>query len=245
MIWSFHYHVPPFVGDVSLTRAGALFIANDLPSFDSAQTADGSKTSTCTKAFEAAGIREQADCVALSIEGDRLVSQKRYEEGIPYLEGALMLGSDDIQLKGVIWSLLGTSHFQLGNYESAAQCHMHDMAICKESADEEGELKACCNFGVAMQMQGRLKMAGRSFLKYMEGCSTRNNQIGVAKACNNLGLLWKTQAKNVLRKASESDSDGTEDVQAEARKHIQRAVDYFQKYLELVKASGNKCESII
>lgn len=189
---------------------------------------------------EAGGIREEADCVSLSLEGERLVTRKRYNEAIPYLEGALMLGTDDIELKGVIWSLLGTSHFQLGNYESAARCHMHDMATCKESGDEEGELKACCNFGIAMQMQGRLKVAGRSFLKYMAGCSKRNNQKGLAKACNNLGLLWKIQAKNVLRKAAESDSDSTEEVQAEARHHVQRAIEYFQKYLELVRVTGNK-----
>jgi G-protein signaling modulator 2 len=200
-------------------------------------TADIDKSDTTS---EATGVREEADCGALLLEGERLLSWKRYQEAVSFLEGALMLGTDDLEVKGVIWSLLGTSHFQLGNYESAARCHMHDMAICKESQDDEGELKACCNFGIAMQMQGRLKLAGRSFLKYLEGCHKRNNLKGVAKACNNLGLLWKTQAKNVLHSASEHGTNGTEEVQAEVKQHIERAIGYFQRYLDVVKKIGNK-----
>eukprot|EP00118_Oscarella_pearsei_P009568 m.55597 g.55597 ORF g.55597 m.55597 type:complete len:237 (+) comp34492_c0_seq8:206-916(+) len=186
-------------------------------------------------ASEAGGIRERASCSTLALEGERLLSKKRYGEAIPYLEGALMLQPDDPELKSVVWCLLGNSHFQVGHFEAASRCHMHDMAVCRQAKDFVGEMKACCNFGVAAQMQGKLKMAGRSFLKYMDGCVKTSYRPGIAKAYNNLAILWRMQGKEVIQRATEAGTVDTVEVKEEARRNFRRAIEYLVKYLDFMR----------
>ncbi|XP_065829044.1 G-protein-signaling modulator 1-like isoform X2 [Oscarella lobularis] len=151
-----------------------------------------------------------------------------------------MLRSNDAELTSVVWCLLGNSHFQLGHYEAASRCHLHDMAVCREAGDAIGETKACCNFGIAVQMQGQLKMAGRSFLKYMDGCVRDGDRTGIAKAYNNLALLWRMQGKEVIARASDAGTADTVEVLAEARRNFERANEYLIKYLDLMREFKNR-----
>lgn len=108
---------------------------------------------------ESGGMREAPTCHELAIEGESLTKQGEHEEAIPVLEAALETGTEDPQLLSVLWSLLGNAHFYQGDYETAAVCHAHDLAICCETGDEKSKAQAYCNLGIANRKSGMKLMS--------------------------------------------------------------------------------------
>ena len=104
---------------------------------------------------EAGGVRETPTCQELAIEGESLTKQGEHKEAIPLLEAALQVGTDDRQLLSVLWSLLGNAHFYQGDYQKAALCHAHDLAICCELEDQKSQAQAYCNLGIANRKTGK------------------------------------------------------------------------------------------
>ena len=184
---------------------------------------------------EAGGVREAPTCQELAIEGECLTKQGEHREAIPLLESALDLGTDDQQLMSVLWSLLGNAHFYLGNYEKAAMCHAHDLAICNELADEKNQAQAYCNLGIANRKTGYLQRAKLCYERYLDICDKLDDSRSKSKAHHNLGDLHLTLARLKLQRDNVKLEDSPE-----AKEHLQKAAEYLQKHLEFVQETQNR-----
>lgn len=180
------------------------------------------------------GVREAPTCQELAIEGECLTKQGEHKEAIPLLESALELGTDDLQLSSVLWSLLGNAHFYLGDYEKAAVCHQHDLAICNELGDERNQAQAYCNLGIANRKTGYLKRAQLCYERYLDICDKIEDGRSISKAHHNLGDLHLTLARLKLHRDRKLENS------PEAREHLEKAADYFVKHLDYVQETNNK-----
>ena len=66
------------------------------------------------------------------------------------------------------------------------------------------------------------------------------DRTGIAKAYNNLALLWRMQGKEVIARASDAGTADTVEVLAEARRNFERANEYLIKYLDLMREFKNR-----
>lgn len=184
---------------------------------------------------EAGGVREAPSCQELAIEGECLTKQGEHRQAIPLLEAALEQGTDDLQLRSVLWSLLGNAHFYVGDYQKAALCHMHDLAICYELGDERSQAQAYCNMGIAHRKTGYLQRAKLCYERYLDICEKLEDFRSRSKAYHNLGDLELTLARLQLSK-----DGGRLDDSPDARDHLQRAATYFERHLNYVKETSNR-----
>ena len=136
------------------TKASLTFLLEDIDPRDLVEDGLSLTDFADSDSDAGGGVREAPSCQELAIEGERLAKQGEHSEAIPLLEAALELGTDDERLVSVLWSLLGNAHFYLGNYKQAAACHMHDLAVSRESGDEKSKAQAYCNLGIAYRKTG-------------------------------------------------------------------------------------------
>ena len=216
----------------SVTKNSLTFLLDGIDPRDLAS--DGLSLLEFDSGSEAGGVREEPTCQELAIEGECLTKQGDYKEAIPMLESALKLGSNDPQLLSVLWSLLGNAHFYMGEYEKAAQCHEHDLAICSELGDERNQAQAYCNLGIANRKTGYLKRAKLCYERYLDICEKIEDSRSMSKASHNLGDLHLTLARLKLQRDKKLEES------PEAKDHLEKAVTYFKKHLEYVQEVQNK-----
>ena len=134
----------------------------------------------------------------------------------------------------VLWSLLGNAHFYLGDYEKAAQCHAHDLAICNELGDERNQAQAYCNLGIANRKTGYLQRAKLCYEKYLDTCEKMDDGRSKSKAHHNLGDLHLTLARLKLQRDEKLEDS------PETKEHLTQAAEYFEKHLEYVRETQNR-----
>lgn len=216
----------------SVTKNSLTFLLEGIDPRDLA--ADGlSIISYADSEWSTGGVREDPTCQELAIEGECLTKQGNHKEAIPLLESALEMGTDDMQLLSVLWSLLGNAHFYLGDYEKASICHQHDLAICNELGDERNQAQAYCNLGIANRKTGYLHRAKICYERYLDICEKIEDSRSKSKAHHNLGDLHLTLARLKLSKKKLEESE-------EAKDHLMKAAEYFTKHLEYVREMQNK-----
>lgn len=206
---------------------------------------------------EAGGVRETPTCQELAMEGESLTKQGEHKEAIPLLEAALQVGTDDRQLLSVLWSLLGNAHFYQADYPKAALCHAHDLAICCELEDQKSQAQAYCNLGIANRktgmmhtifvcgvvcqdlptISGYLQRAKLCYQKYLEICEKLDDSRSISKANHNLGDLHMTLGRLKLQR----DGGKLEDC-PEAKEHLLKAAEHFEKHLAYVQEKGSRLE---
>lgn len=215
----------------SVTKASLTFLLEGVDPRDLA--GDGISLISFTDS-EAGGVREAPTCQELAIEGECLTKQGEHRQAIPLLEAALEQGTDDLQLRSVLWSLLGNAHFYVGDYQKAALCHMHDLAICYELEDERSQAQAYCNMGIAHRKTGYLQRAKLCYERYLDICEKLGDGRSRSKAHHNLGDLELTLARLELQKS------GRLEECPQARSHLSRAAEYFERHLEYVKETSSR-----
>ena len=218
----------------SVTKASLTFLLEGVDPRDLA--GDGISLVSFTDS-EAGGVREAPTCQELAIEGECLTKQGEHRQAIPLLEAALEKGPEDLQLRSVLWSLLGNAHFYVGDYQKAALCHMHDLAICYELGDERSQAQAYCNMGIAHRKTGYLQRAKLCYERYLDICEKLKDSRSRSKAFHNLGDLELTLARLDLAR---KDERGEEEDSPEAREHLQKASTYFERHLSYVKETGSR-----
>ena len=184
---------------------------------------------------EAGGVRDDApSCRDLALEGERLSKQGDYKQAIPLFESALEIGSDDLQLLSVLWSLLGNAHFFVGDYEKAVICHAHDLAVCDELGDDRSQAQAYCNLALANKKQGFVERARLCYERYLEACEKLEDARSRSKAYRSLGDLHLTLGR--LKRQRDSKLEDS----SEAREHLMKAAEYFEQHLEHAKEQQNR-----
>ena len=168
---------------------------------------------------------------------DEFIRKGKFADAIPCLEAGLVGADEHPRLQSLIWMLLGNTHVAMGQYKKASVCHMHHLAFCRELADFPGMTKAECNLGIAYMKLGLLKLAGRCFLQYMENSKMLQDEVSVASACSNLGMLSKTLATRSYQSAVR-EGDKTR-AQENLTNNLQRAISYFEQHLEVVEGCAD------
>ena len=217
----------------SVTKNSLTFLLDGVDPRDLA--ADGfSVISYGDSEWSAGGVREAPTCQELAIEGECLTKQGNHKEATLLLESALELGTDDIQLLSVLWSLLGNAHFYLGNYKKASICHQHDLAICNELGDKRNQAQAYYNLGIANCKTGYLQRARLCYECYLDTSERIEDFRSKSKAHHNLGDLHLTLGRLKLHRHKRLANS------PEAKDHLIKAVDSFKKHLEYVKQTQNR-----
>ena len=218
---------------VSVTKNSLSFLLEGIDNRDLASDSI-SIFSNAGSEWSTGGVREMPTCQELAIEGECLTKEGNHKEAIPLLESALEMGTDDVQLLSVLWSLLGNAHFYLGNYRTASICHQHDLAICNELGDKRNQAQAFCNLGIANRKTGYLQRAKQCYENYLEASENIQDLRSISKAHHNLGDLHLTLARLKLNRDKKLANS------PEARDHLTRAADYFEKHLDYVKETQNR-----
>ena len=184
--------------------------------------------------IECTGVRDTPTCRDLALEGERFIKEGGFSEAIPVLEAAVMIGSEDYQLLSILWSLLGRCYYNLGEYERASLCHIHDLSISMQCEDEKGQSQAYCNLGIVFRKLGQLSRAFLCFQKQLTLAEKNADTPSKQKAYFNLGevhLLLGRLALGIAGKLSEVPA---------AKDHLQHSVEYLQSHLRHIRKTNQK-----
>lgn len=217
----------------SVAKTNLTFLLNGVDPRDLA--GDGTSLVDFDTVSEAGGVRDEAPSSRdLALEGERLSKEGDYKRAISLFESALEMGTDDLQLMSVLWSLLGNAHFYLGDYEKAVLCHAHDLAICDELKDDRSHAQAYCNLAIANKKQGYVERARLCYERYLAVCEKLEDERSRSKAYRSLGDIHLTLGRLKLQRDSKSEDS------CEARGHLMKAAEYFEQHLENTKEQQNR-----
>ena len=217
----------------SVTKTNLTFLLDGVDPRDLA--GDGTSLVDFDTVSEAGGVRDEApSCRDLALEGERLSKESHHKRAVPLFESALEMGTDDLQLVSVLWSLLGNAHFYLGDYEKAVLCHAHDLAVSEELKDDRSQAQAYYNLAIANKKQGYVERARVCYERYLDVCEKLEDERSRSKAYRSLGDLHLTLGRLKLQRDSK-----LEDC-CEAREHLMKAEEYFEQHLEHTKEQQNR-----
>lgn len=172
------------------------------------------------------------------VEADKFICTGKHAEAIPSLEEAIITAKDNPKLQCVLWRILGNAHLSLGHHKKASVCHMHQLAFCREVDDFTGMTMAECNLGISYLKQGLLKLAERCFMQYFENSKILQDEMSVAYACSNLGVLAKSMALQEYFTADgkyRSQKLKNKRTNDKFKEHLHKAIYYFEQHLEIVE----------
>ncbi len=176
-------------------------------------------------------------------EADELILQKKTADAIPCLEAALLSTADAPKIQCLLWRILGNTHLCLGHYKKASVCHMHQIAFCREFDDFAGMTMAECNLGIAYMKLGLLKLSGRCFVQYLDNSRVLMDEMGIAYACSNLGVLTKQIAIEEYKKIDGTNRNSKLEKSKEGmdafKDNVQKAISYFEQHLEIVEKQSD------
>lgn len=75
--------------------------------------------------------RMESSCLDLALEGERLCKAGEYRAGVSFLESAIQVGTEDLQILSAIYSQLGNAYFHLQEYNKALEYHRHDLTLTR------------------------------------------------------------------------------------------------------------------
>ena len=170
--------------------------------------------------------KPSATCRSLALDGEKLIRNGKYLEATPVLENAVMVGTEDYQLLSILWSLLGRCHYSCGDYEKAAVCHTHDLAISIQCEDLKGQSQAYCNLGIVYRKLGRLSKAFVCFKMQLSLAKDSVDSIAVQKAQFNLGEIHLLLGRLALGLTGKIDNTPL------AKDHCERSIQNLESHLK-------------
>ena len=171
-------------------------------------------------------------------EAESCIQNGKHAEAIPSLEEAILVAKDVPKLQCILWRLLGNAHLSLGHYKKASVCHMHQLAFCRELDDFSGMTTAECNLGIAYMKQGLLKLSERCFVQYLENSKILQDEMSIAYAFSNLGVLAKSMAIQEYYKTEGQDHNEklkNKKMIEKFKEQLRKAIYYFEQHLEIVE----------
>ena len=125
-------------------------------------------------------------------EVDSHLHKGHLEKAIKCLEKSLLQSDEYPRLQSLVWMLLGMVHIQLRLAVQESLCLLSAIfGILQRQGGLPGMTKAECKLGIAYMKQGLLKLAVRCFMQYLENSQILQDDVGVAAACSNLGMVSK------------------------------------------------------
>lgn len=172
----------------------------------------------------------------LALEGERLCKSCDFEDGIKYFEAALNHDTSDKRTLSAIYSQIGNAYFYLSNFEKALESHNEDLKLAISMKDVMGEAKASGNLGNTLKMLGRFDEAAMYCNRHLDIARSLKDKVGEGRALYNLGNVYHTMGKHLAASSLQDPGDFPEEVKSCFRK----AVEYYEKNLELMLQIGDK-----
>ncbi|XP_029004353.1 G-protein-signaling modulator 2-like [Betta splendens] len=177
----------------------------------------------------------EASCLDLALEGERLCKAGDYHAGVSFLESAIQVGTEDLQILSAIYSQLGNAYFHLQEYNKALEYHRHDLTLTRTIGDELGEAKASGNLGNTLKLLGRYDEAVVCCQRHLDITRAIYDKVGQARALYNFGNVYHAKGKSICWTGAEP-GEFPED----ARIALRKAAQYYEANLCLVKDLGDR-----
>ncbi|XP_032395838.1 G-protein-signaling modulator 1b isoform X1 [Etheostoma spectabile] len=180
--------------------------------------------------------RMEASCLELALEGERLCKAGDFKGGTAFFEAAVQVGTEDLKTLSAIYSQLGNAYFYLKEYGKALEYHKHDLTLARTIGDRIGEGKASGNLGNTLKVLGRFDEAVVCCQRHLDISQEQGDKVGEARALYNIGNVFHAKGKQQLWGCSQEPGDLPPDV----RDTLQRATDFYEMNLCLVKELGDR-----
>ncbi|BFZ20040.1 hypothetical protein BsWGS_23079 [Bradybaena similaris] len=175
-------------------------------------------------------------CMELALEGERLCKAGDCRMGVQFFEAAVEAGTDDLKTLSAIYSQLGNAYFYLQDYAKALEYHKHDLNLARTTNDKIGEAKASGNLGNTLKVIGRFDEAIVCCVRHLEISREIEDKVGEARALYNLGNVYHAKGKHLGRHGNQDPGEFAPEV----KECLQKAVQYYNENLELVKTLGDR-----
>lgn len=180
--------------------------------------------------------RMDGTCLELALEGERLCKAGDCRQGVQFFEAAVQVGTDDLQTLGAIYSQLGNAYFYLQEYGKALEYHKHDLNLARAIGDRLGEAKASGNLGNTLKVLGKFEEAIVCCQRHLDISRELGDKIGEARALYNLANVYHTRGKHMGHNTNQDPRC----FPAEVRESLQKAVQYYERNLEIVRKLGDR-----
>uniref|UniRef100_A0A8C9RM55 G protein signaling modulator 1b n=1 Tax=Scleropages formosus TaxID=113540 RepID=A0A8C9RM55_SCLFO len=180
--------------------------------------------------------RMEASCLELALEGERLCKVGDFKGGAAFFEAAVELGTEDLKTLSAIYSQLGNAYFYLKEYAKALEYHRHDLTLARTIGDRIGEGKASGNLGNTLKVLGRYDEAVMFCQRHLDISREQGDKVGEARALYNIGNVLHAKGKQQVWGCTQDPGDLSPDV----RDTLQRATQFYEMNLSLVKELGDK-----
>jgi G-protein signaling modulator 2 len=143
-----------------------------------------------------------------------------------------------------IYSQLGNAYFYLGDYAKAMQYHKLDLTLARSMNDRLGEAKSSGNLGNTLKVMGRFDEAALCCERHLTIARQLGDRLSEGRALYNLGNVYHAKGKQLGQK------EGPGDNSEEVKDSLQKAVDYYQQNLKLMReindrsAQGRSCGNL-
>uniref|UniRef100_A0A8C9U3Z6 G protein signaling modulator 1b n=1 Tax=Scleropages formosus TaxID=113540 RepID=A0A8C9U3Z6_SCLFO len=178
----------------------------------------------------------EASCLELALEGERLCKVGDFKGGAAFFEAAVELGTEDLKTLSAIYSQLGNAYFYLKEYAKALEYHRHDLTLARTIGDRIGEGKASGNLGNTLKVLGRYDEAVMFCQRHLDISREQGDKVGEARALYNIGNVLHAKGKQQVWGCTQDPGDLSPDV----RDTLQRATQFYEMNLSLVKELGDK-----
>ncbi|KAK1155743.1 G-protein-signaling modulator 1b isoform X5 [Acipenser oxyrinchus oxyrinchus] len=180
--------------------------------------------------------RMEASCLELALEGERLCKGGDFKGGTAFFEAAVQVGTEDLKTLSAIYSQLGNAYFYLKEYAKALEYHRHDLTLARTIGDRVGEGKASGNLGNTLKVLGRYDEAAVCSQRHLDIARELQDKVGEARALYNSGNVFHAKGKQQSWNFSQDPGDLPPDV----RETLQKATDFYEMNLSLVKELGDR-----
>ncbi|XP_041090270.1 G-protein-signaling modulator 1-like isoform X2 [Polyodon spathula] len=180
--------------------------------------------------------RMEASCLELALEGERLCKGGDFKGGAAFFEAAVQVGTEDLKTLSAIYSQLGNAYFYLKEYAKALEYHRHDLTLARTIGDRVGEGKASGNLGNTLKVLGRFDEAAVCSQRHLDIAREQQDKVGEARALYNSGNVFHAKGKQQSWNFSQDPGDLPPDV----RETLQKATDFYEMNLSLVKELGDR-----
>uniref|UniRef100_A0A8C1UZK2 G protein signaling modulator 2, like n=1 Tax=Cyprinus carpio TaxID=7962 RepID=A0A8C1UZK2_CYPCA len=177
----------------------------------------------------------EASCLELALEGERLCKVGDYRAGVSFLESAIQVGTEDLQILSAIYSQLGNAYFHLHDYNKALEYHRHDLTLTRTIGDQLGEAKASGNLGNTLKVLGRYDEAAVCCQRHLDISRMLHDKVGQARALYNYGNVYHAKGKNICWSGVDPG-----DFPEEAHIALKKATEYYEANLAIVKELGDR-----
>ena len=102
---------------------------------------------------------DKSPFVIISVIGQELLAQGKYNSAVEVLESALKIGTCSLKLRGSVFSALSSAYWALNSLDKAIGYMQQDLVVAKSLGDINGECRAHGNLGAAQFSKGNFKEA--------------------------------------------------------------------------------------